>query len=207
MKQFSNYDEAKKQAQAGPSEKLPAGAYVCKIMAVRYTKGQDGKSDKIDLQIDVLEGPKKDFFRKQYEENTREDKKWKGKATIYVPSDDGSEKDGWTKKTFAGWTDSIEQSNPGYTWDWDEKKWKGKTVGIVFGETGSVIEGREVTFTEPRFAVAAQLVREGKAPEAKFKSKNGYGKRGAAGSSSGSVSDDTEGFMTIADGVDDIPFD
>lgn len=211
MKAFNNYDEAKKAAQAKPSEKLPAGAYVCKVMAVRYEEGKDGQSDIITLQIDVNEGDFKDFFKKQYESQEDEDKKWKGRARIYVPKDDGSEKDKWTKKSFAGWADSFEKSNKGYSWDWDEKKWKGKLVGIVFGETGTVIEGREVVYTEARFAVDIEAVRSGKAPAAKFKAKDGFTGNGsstpASNSSDKSASDIVnDGFMTVADGEEDIPF-
>lgn len=210
MKQFSGYDDAKKEAQMKPSEKLPAGAYVCKVMAVRYEQGKDGKSDVIVLQIDVAEGEHKDFFKKQYEENTAEDKKWKGRVNIYVPADDGSDKDKWTKKSFAGWMDSFEKSNMAYAWDWDENKLKGKTVGIVFGTTGAVIEGREVVYTEPRFGVPAEDVRSGKAPAAKFKARDGYTGKGttaAPQSADKSPSDIVnDGFMTVADDNTDIPF-
>lgn len=206
MKSFGGYDEAKKAAQAKATEKLPAGAYVCKVMAVRYEAGQNDQSDVITLQIDIHEGEYKDFFKKQYEAQEGEDKKWKGRVRIYVPKDDGSDKDKWTKKSFAGWTDSFEKSNVGYSWDWDEKKWKGKVIGIVFGETGTVIEGRDVVYTEARFGVAADTVRQGKAPEAKFKAKNGYGGNSAA-SSDKPASADPDGFMNIADAADDeIPF-
>jgi hypothetical protein len=81
---------------------------------------------------------------------------------------------------------------------------KDKVVGIVYGETGTVIDGKEVKFTEARFGVDAQLVRDGKAPSAKFKSKNGYGGNndgGNGGSGSG------EEFMSIPAGQkEEIPF-
>ena len=204
MKKFGNYDEAKKQAQASGSKRLPAGAYVCKILGVKYEEGQNGNSGHIVLQFDITEGELAGFFQKQYEESTADDKKYKGRVSIYVPRDDGSEKDGWTKRTFAGWTSVFEDSNEGYTWDWDEKKWKGKVVGIVFGETGTVIEGKEIVYTEPRFAVSAEQVRNGSAPAAKFKAKNGYTGNGSS-STSGSSSD---GFLNIPDGqVEELPFD
>ena len=197
MKQFTNYNEAKKQAQAANNTKLPAGAYVCKIMGVRYEEGQDGFSDRIILQFDVIEGEYKDYFKNQYEANTSEDRKWKGTVRIYVPNDDGSEKDGWTKRAFAGWIDAVEKSNSGYSWGWDENTLKNKILGIVFGETGTVINGRNVVYTEPRFGIEADKVRSGKAPAAKFKTKNGY--------SATATTDD--GFMTVTDGLsEEIPF-
>ena len=204
MQKFGGYDDAKKQAQASGTSKLPAGGYVCKVIGVKYTKGEEGKSDFIEIQFEIAEGEYKGFFQKQYEANTNEDKKYKGRTKIYIPTDDGSEKDGWTKKTFAGWTNAFEESNEGYLWDWDEKKWKNKLIGIVFGETGTVISGRDVVYTEARFAVSAEKIRSGNYPAAKFKAKNGYPSDGGS-ASSGS---DNNGFLNIPEGaVEDLPFD
>ena len=196
MKKFSNYDDAKKAAQNTGGAKLPAGAYVCKIMGVRYEEGQDGKSDVLVLQFDITEGDQKDFFKKQYEANTADDKKWKGSIRIYVPTDDGSEKDSWTKRSFAGWIDAVEKSNSGYSWAWDENTLKNKSIGIVFGETGTVINGKNVVYTEARFGVDVEKVRSGKAPEAKFKTRNGY-----------SAKPQEDDFMTVPDNsAEEIPF-
>lgn len=201
MNKFKGYDKAKEQAQKQGSAKLPAGAYVCKIMSVKYEKSTDDRSDLLLLQIDIHEGDYKSFFFKKYEDDTSEDKKWKGMIRVYVPTDDGSEKDDWTKRNFAGWIDAIEKSNPGYLWDWDENKLKGKLIGVVFGETGTVIDGRQITYTEPRFGVDIVKVRDGSAPKAKFKEKNGY----SATTKEPTV--DANGFMQIPDGVEDeIPF-
>lgn len=200
MKQFNGFEDAKKNAEYSGSAQLPVGAYVAKIMGVRYEQGEaENISDRIVVQFDIAEGEQKDFFKNQYAANDAEDKKWKGKATIYVPTDDGSEKDGWTKNTFAKWTNSFEKSNKGYSWDWDENKWKGKLIGLVFRKTGTVIEGKEITYTEVAFPIDVDTVREGKAPEAKFKAKNGYtGKQQAS---------DENGYMTIPSGSsEEIPF-
>lgn len=203
MKQFNDYDKAKKDAQAKALDKLPVGAYVCKVKEVRYESAEYG--DRIVLAFDIQEGDYKDFFAKQFEANTSEDKKWKGKVNIWVPKDDGTEKDAYTKKSFAGWTDAFEKSNKNYTWDWDEKKWKNKLIGIVFGETGTVIDGREIVYVEPRFAVSADDVRNGKAPSAKFKARNGYKGNGGNGGSGASSSDDS--FMTFPAGTkEELPF-
>lgn len=173
MKQFNGYAEAQEAAKAAGGEKLPAGIYECKILGVKYVVGEKGNSDMIAIQFDIAEGEYKDFFKNQYENSTLENKKYKGKTNIYVPSDDGSEKDGWTKNSFAKWTNAFEESNKDYKWDWDENKWKGLSVGIAFGETGTVIEGKEVVYTEPRYAVPVEKIATAKMPQ--FKAKNGYG--------------------------------
>lgn len=204
MKKFKDFEAAQEAAKFTGSERLPIGAYVCDVKNVQYVTGEDGYSDKIEILFDIAEGEKKDFFKKKYDSDESEDKKWKGRKSIYVPKDDGTEKDGWTKNTFAKWVNSFEDSNKGYKWDWKEEKWKGLKVGIVFGETGNVIDGREILYTEPRFAVSIDKVRDGSAPKAKFLSKNGYtGKK----NSESSATSGSEGWMNIPEGTDEeIPF-
>lgn len=182
MKQFSGYEDAKKAANFTPNGRLPKGAYVCQILGVKYEEGKtaaDGKkySDRIIIQFDIAEGDYQNFFVTQYNSNSSENKKYKGRTTVYIPRDDGSKEDVWCKNDFARWTNSLEDSNSGYVWDWDESKWKDKLIGIVFGETGTVIDNKEVLFTEARFPVSVDTVRSGNAPEAKFKAKNGYGEK------------------------------
>lgn len=199
MKQFNGYDEAKKAAESSASAKLPKGAYVCKIKEVRIDSGNYG--ERLTVAFDIDEGEFKNFFAKQFEENTSEDKKWKGRTTIFLPKDDNSEEDARTKRSFASWTSALEKSNKGYSWDWDETKWKNKIVGIVFGETGTVIDGKEVVYTEARFPVEVEKVRNGSAPEAKFKAKNGY-----TGSGTPAAEKPDNSFMNVPANGTDLPF-
>lgn len=204
MKKFGGFDAAKEAAKYSGSERLPIGAYACEIKNVQYVPGENGNSDRIDILFDITDGDYKEFFKKQYEANQNEDKKWKGRKSIYVPKDDGSEKDEWTKNSFAKWVNGFEDSNKGYKWDWKEEKWKGLKVGIVFGETGTVIEGREILYTEPRFATSVQKALDGSAPKAKFVAKNGYT---GNGNNSAPVSDKNDEFMNIpANSDEEIPF-
>jgi hypothetical protein len=117
--------------------------------------------------------------------------------------DDGSERDEWTKNSFAKWVNGFEDSNPGYKWNWKEDKWKGLKIGIVFGETGTVIDGREILYTEPRFACDIKKVKDGSAPKAKFVAKKGY-----TGNQKSSPDSDDTPFINIPEGsTEDIPFD
>lgn len=200
MKQFKGYEEAKAAAQA--TGRLPEGAYVCMIIGAKYIASTDSaKNDSIELYFDICEGEQTNFFKNQFNVNTSEDKKWKGKTYIYVPLDDGTERDGWTKNTFAKWTDSIEKSNDGYIWDWDESKWAKKKVGIVFGSTGTVLGGKNIVYTEARFPVDVETVRSGKAPKAKFKEKNGYSANKSSASDIAS-----EPWMQVSDDPAGLPF-
>ena len=204
MKAFNGYENAKKAASSMGGERLPAGAYVCQVKNVRYVAGENGNSDMIEILFDITEGEFKGFFKKQYDENTSEDKKFKGRKSIYVPKDDGSERDEWTKNSFAKWVNAFEDSNEGYKWDWNENKWKGLSVGIVFGETGTVIEGREIVYTEARFPADVKKVRAGTAPKAKFVAKNGYTGNGSSNNGSSSSSSNFN-WQTVAT-EEELPF-
>ena len=174
---------------------------------MQYQDGQNGNSDVINVLFDVVEGDYKDFFKSQYDNNTSEDKKWKGRTSIFVPKDDGSQQDEWTKNAFAKWTNSFEASNKNYTWDWDENKWKGKQIGLVFREEGNVINGREVVYTAVAFPIDAETVRSGKAPEAKFKARNGYTGNGGGNGAPAGNGGGTPDFMDIPDTTEtEIPF-
>lgn len=204
MKKFGGYEEAKKEASYQGTQKIPTGAYVCKISNVRYEENSEW-GDRIIVAFDVAEGEYKGFFKKQYEANTSEDKKWKGTARVRVPSDDGSEQDGWTKKAFARWTNALEQSNTNYTWNWDETKWKNKLIGIIFHEVGTVIDGREITYMEVAAPCSTQDAKNGTFWEGylRFKARDGY--TGKMKDEESNPSNDD--FMNIPEGSEEeIPF-
>lgn len=202
MKQFAGYEQAKEEArQMGVSTQLPEGGYVAKIKDVRFEEGQNSNSDRIVVAFDIVEGEYKDFFQKAFEANTSEDKKWKGKATIYCPKEDGSEKDGWTRKAFARWTNAFEDSNPGYKWDWVENKWKGLLIGLVYGKTGTIIDGKPIVYTEVHFPISVKAARENDFKAPKMKKKNGYDEDSA------STNTTSDGFINVPDGMaEEIPF-
>lgn len=113
-------------------ETLPLGngGYVCKIMGAEIKINSVGKY--IALSCDIAEGEFKDFYARDYKSQTGENKKWHCVKFINLPKDDGSEKDGWTKAAFKTFIDALEGSNPGYHFDWDESKFKGKLIGGLF---------------------------------------------------------------------------
>lgn len=157
MRAFKGY-EAKKQG--GAREILPAGGYVAKILNAeekRYSWG-----DVLLISFDISEGEHSGFFNKDYLENTNEDKKWRGTYRLNIPKDDGSEKDGWTKSTFGGAMWAVEESNQGYTWNWDEKSLKGKTVGVLFRNKEWEMNGNTGWTTECCKLESADDIRNGK---------------------------------------------
>lgn len=171
IKQFSNYDNT--QAYTGGEEKLPRGGYVCKITGTRIEEGNYGQ--RVKIAFDIAEGDYAGYFQAKFDRNTNEDKKWSGTYQLYVPKDDGSREDEWTKRSFKTFTNALEDSNTGYHFDWDESKFKGKLVGIIFNWREYDFNG-QTGFT-PNAAQAASVkdIREGKykIPDDKFlKKKN-----------------------------------
>lgn len=121
MKAISNFDKIQEN---GSFEKLPVGGYIVKILAV------DDVPEKEYLKIffDINEGEKKGFFTKAFKEDTRAEKKWPN-AGSFIRS--------YKEKAlpmFKGFTNAIENSNKGYSWNFDEKSLVNKVVGLVIGE-------------------------------------------------------------------------
>ena len=132
IQKFNDYDST--QAYSGGST-LPNGAYICKIIGAKvedYTGSQA-----IKVAFDIAEGEQKGHFQSQYDSNDNEDKRWpiSGTYTLWVPKDDGSQLDGYTKRKFKTFTNALEDSNSGYHFDWDESKFKGKLIGFTLCST------------------------------------------------------------------------
>lgn len=157
MERINGYEEAKAYTDA---EKLPAGGYVVKILDVNELVYDWGKV--LAISFDITEGEYTDFYKNNYKMQQQEDKKWKGIYRLNVPKGDGSEKDGWTMRTFKTATEAVEDSNAGYHWDWNEKGLKGKTVGALFRNKEYEYEGSTGFFTECCGFRPVEVIRENK---------------------------------------------
>ena len=129
IEQFKDY--ATTQAYSD-YPKLPKGGYVLTIMGVSQKINSMGKY--LQIGMEIKEGENKDFFSNQYKNDQRSEKKWGCNFLLSIPKDDGSEKDGWTKRSFKTFTEALEDSNSNYHFDWDETKWKGLEIGGLFNE-------------------------------------------------------------------------
>ena len=160
MKPVKNYDKI----DVSERKFLPVGGYVCVIKKaeVKTYSGSNGDFEKLEICFDIAEGDEKGFFTADYKSQTSEDKKWRGKKQLYVPLDDGSEKDEWTQKALKRFTNAVEDSNKNYHWDWDETKLKGKLVGIIFQETEWEFKGRTGWSAQPAFFTSAENIRTDK---------------------------------------------
>lgn len=105
---------------------LPIGAYECVIKDARLNHNEETGKNTLKISIDIASGEYKDYFLKAYETDTRIDRKWNNNAVRYLAYE------GDNVSYFKGFITTIENSNVGYTWDWDETKLKGKKVCGVF---------------------------------------------------------------------------
>jgi hypothetical protein len=108
-----------------------------------------------------VEGEFKGFFDNDFKANTNANKKWKGVLRQFIPKDDGSEKDEWTKSSFKGMVTAFEKSNPGYQWNWDEASLSGKVVGILFRNEEWEYENKTGWAVRPFRAISIDSVRSG----------------------------------------------
>lgn len=141
-------------------EKLPAGGYVAKILDAKEVSYDWGSV--LLISFDIVEGDYKDFFRKDYAGQQQEDKKWRGVFRLPIPKDDGSERDGWTKNSFNHTMFAVEDSNPGYHWDWNESGLKGKTTGLLYRDREWEMNGNTGWTTECCAFISATDIREKK---------------------------------------------
>lgn len=162
MEKIQGYDEA--QAITGEYEKLEAGGYICKIVSAKEEKSKSGKRMLV-LALDILEGDKKDFFRNRFNENTNPDKKWPAGA-IYRQMLEGEKAAGFLK----GLMTSLEASNEGFKWNWDEEKLADLKCGAIFGEEEyEKMDGSVGTTIKVKFIRTIKAIQDGnfKVPELK----------------------------------------
>ena len=161
MKKPSNWDNVKPLTER---RQLPKGGYICKIMdAVERTyQSRDGREfSKFEISVDIVDGMYKGFFAEDYRGQTYEDKKWRGVLRVYIPTDDGSEKDEYTLRRLRTITNAIEDSNPGYHWDWDVKSLKDKQVGAIFRNEEWEYQGKKGFSTQCSTFTGIDKIRSG----------------------------------------------
>lgn len=140
--------------------KLPLGAYVVKIQkAVVVQTG--GYGDQLHVMFDIAEGEYAGYYTRDWKANTRQDKRWRGVLRIWLPTDDGTESDELTKRVLKGFVTSVEKSNAGYTFDWNEASLAGKLVGVLYRNEEWDYNGQHGWAVRPFRAISVDSVREG----------------------------------------------
>ena len=110
---WNNVQSAENFTSPGP------GGYICGILGAE----DEAKDERIRCQYDIIEGDFKNYYRDRLSR----------KPDWNLPSFIKSYKEkalGFFKK----FLEAVEASNPGYKFDDDERKLRGKKIGLVFGE-------------------------------------------------------------------------
>lgn len=140
-------------------QKLPLSAYVCVIKQCAVQNNSYG--DQLCVLFDISSGDWAGYYDEDFKSNQREDKKWKGVLRLWLPKDDGSDKDEWTKSIFKGFVTAVEESNRGYKWDWNEKSLAKKEIGILFRNEEWEYEGKTGWAVRPFRAISVDSVEDG----------------------------------------------
>lgn len=127
MEKPKNWDSV--QANTGDYESLKLGGHEVIIKdAYEYT-GMTGNTS-LKIEVDIAgNDEQKGFYQKQYDNNTNSDKKWPNASCKYI----SLKEDDTCVALYKGFTTIIENSNPGYTWNFDEKTLIGKKLCGVYG--------------------------------------------------------------------------
>ena len=160
MNKPQGYDEAQ---SFGEFETLPAGGYKCLIKKVVCEKTQAGK-EYLKIGFDIAEGEYKDFYQKKFANDNRDNPKWSGIWTVFVEG----YKPNTTNSRFKGLITSVEASNEGFKFDFDEQKLVNKKVGFVFREEEfEGQDGQVHTAVKPFYALSYDKVEGTKIPNPK----------------------------------------
>lgn len=174
MKAFKGYNEVQVNKFG---EKLKLGGHICKVLEAKietFTSKKDGKDyEQLIIKFDI-EAPDEQagFYANKFAEDAKKDAlnaKWKGFHKISVPTDDSED---FIKSNFKAFTTSIEESNQGYKWNWEENTLIGKVFGGVFGYEEFVAQdGTTIPLTKIRYVRSTNKIEETPIPKVKMADK------------------------------------
>ena len=121
MKRIENWDSI---VESTSFKRLAPNGYIVKILKI------EDHPDKEYLKIyfDIVKGDDKGYFKKQYDGDTRKERKWPNAGTFIRSYKDSA------ASMFKGFINAIEKSNKGYQWNFDEKTLVNKVVGLIIAD-------------------------------------------------------------------------
>ena len=188
------YDKSKRRKTF---ETLPKGAYVIKILNAHEEEKKNKPGKNLVISFDIAEGEYKDIYMSQYTNSTSEDRKWPndGVFRLNVP-DDRCEPYVWTNwNTFFA---DLEDSNNGFVFNGNPAGLRGKLIGGKMRIEQSEYNGKIYDHVRLYWTCVADDVRNGKAgklPNDKLIV--------SAPAASPAIKTDADGFMQVADSVDE----
>jgi hypothetical protein len=167
MKPYTDNFEAREMSTKVPYP--PAGAYIGRILGVKLEDGRNG-DQVITLQVDVTEGDYTGHYHRMLEHDRAagfSTVRYTGQYRLTAPGKDNPYYDS-RDRAFRSDIWAVEQSNPGYKWDWDENSLLKKNVGFVVRDAEFINDRGELNaYTEIGCLTPVDKVRKGTAPTLK----------------------------------------
>jgi len=148
----------KAAAYDGSNERLPAGGYICRILKAWVETTMSG-SEQLVLALEISEGEYTGYFNRQYTSRleNKPKAKWPCVFKQFTLNTEGE-----TNPFFKGMIKSIEESNNGYKWNWQEAGLQNKMIGMIFREEEfEAMDGTIKTTVRPAFPRSVQRIRNG----------------------------------------------
>ena len=148
MKKIENFEEIKASVDF---DSLKPGGYVCTLMVAK----DESEKEYLKMLFDIAEGEFAGYYKNLYSQFNFWDgtffRSYKEKAL----------------SMFKGFIKAVEESNPGYVWNWDESTLKGKKVGLILQEeefvpTGGAHAGELRTHLIVQKVVNVETIKSGK---------------------------------------------
>ena len=194
MQKPNSFDDVNAGGEYTP---IVVGGHHAVIMSVKEQKSSTGK-DMVVVALDFAKNDKQPgYFKAQFDNDTRADKKWPYQAVHYIVTEDS---EGKCSRSFKGFITAFEKSN-NTTTNWGEKfvnQFKNKKIGVVYGEVEEEYNGEIKTRRRIRWFCEDANVESQKVPEKKYLTNN---------TPKAAENNNSDGFMNIPEGSDEeIPF-
>ena len=203
MQKPNGYDEAHASGEFTP---VNLGGHYAIIKQVAERQSSTGKDMIVVLMDFSSDDSQPNYFGTQYDNDDRDDKKWPFTGTKYIMVQDYNDPKK-TSRQFKTFCSCVEKSNK-FEIKWGGNNWsqqfKGKKIGVVYGEEESEYDGRITMRRVPKWFCAIDRVKEASIPAPKYL--NGMSPAtGTTGNASNTSADD---FINIPEGTteEEIPF-
>lgn len=164
MQKPNSFDDVQAGGDYTPIE---VGGHHAVIVSVKEQKSSTGK-DMVVVALDFAKNDKQPgYFKAQFDNDTRDEKKWPYQAVQYIVTEDGQ---GKCSRGFKGFITAFERSN-NTTTNWGDKfvnQFKNKKIGVVYGEVEEEYNGEIKTRRRIRWFCEDANVDSQKIPEKKL---------------------------------------
>lgn len=196
MQRPNNYENTQASGEFIPIE---LGGHTAVIKRVEETTSKTGRPMiKVAIDFDTAD-IQPDYFRKQFDADTRDGKTWPFQAVQYILTEDN---DGNCSRSFKTFISCVEKSNnASVEWgDAFERWFKNKKVGVVYGEKEEEYNGEIKTRRRIRYFCQYDKAKDASIPDKQFL-------REMTSQAAPAPGNDINKWVSVQQGVDDeIPF-